>query len=350
MADKYISLEEALRFLGIQEDKFETLISNGEIKAFRTQGKVKFREGDVNELASRLESINVESVVDDEELPSLNDSSEVMPAVEMETLEDSDFTIELPDEVVSGDPTASSSGLSLEEEDSLVLNVDDFGLEDDSNVGADTNPSDITIHEEELDLNVEDDSIATSDITIQDETYGTSELTVQEDAVNTSELTVQEDAVNTSEMTVDDGYGTEAGLVNADEIEESSDESSSQKGSRRTSGRRSSSRTPVAETTSYYMLFVIFSALTLVVYVWSLLYTLPYHYYKNNNPLTTKTVIPDYVVGQRDWMKDQIISNNKDDRSVDAPFKKETFSNVETKAEQAPTQQDTGEAPVESGK
>lgn len=335
MADKYLSLEEALSILRISEDKFETLISNGEIKAFRTQGKVKFKEADVNSLSSRLENINIDSVIDDDELPSVNDSSEVMPAVEMETLEDSDFTIELPDEVVSGDPTVSSSGLSLEDEDSLVMEVDDFGLEE-KEKGADTNPSDITIHEEDLDLNIEDDSIGTSDITLQDEVYGTSELTVQEDAVNTSDLTVQEDAVNTSELTAsDDGFGTEANLtVDDGEVIESGKEESRHSGRR--SSRRSSGRSETAsETTSHYVLFLIFASLTLVAYLWALIYVLPYHFYGSNNPLDKSpaaATVPDYLSGSRDWFVESFMESNKSQRVVDPVFKKESFSETESKA------------------
>jgi hypothetical protein len=325
MADKYLSLQEALGILRITEDKFETLISNGEIKAFRTQGKVKFKDADVASLASRLESINMDSVIDDDELPSVNDSSEVMPAVEMETLEDSDFTIELPDEVVSGDPTLSSSGLSLEEEDSLVMEVDDFGLEE---KGSDTNPSDITIHEEDLDLNIEDENFGTSDITLQDEVYGTSELTVQEDAINTSDLTVQEDAVNTSDLTAsDDAFGTEADLTvdDSEVLEEEGPVATrgSDRRSRRTSGRMQ----PASETTSNYILWVILASLTLVAYIWSLLYVLPYQYYDTNNPLSKDTInVPDYMSSHKDWIVEKFMADSKSSRVVDAPYTKELFS------------------------
>ena len=327
MADKYISLDEALAILRISEDKFETLISNGELKAFRTQGKVKFKDTDVASLSSRLESINMDSVIDDDELPSINDSSEVMPAVEMESLEDSDFTIELPDEVVSGDPTASSSGLSLEDEDSLVMEVDDFGLEE---KGSDTNPSDITIHEEDLDLNIEDDNFGTSDITLQDEVYGTSELTVQEDAVNTSDLTVQEDAVNTSDLTAsDDGYGTEANLtVDDGEVIETDDkEEAVSRGSDRRSSRKSARTSAAPETTGLHIFFLIIASLTLVTYIWSLIYILPYHYLDTNNPLSIKkTVVPDYMSGQRDWAVETFMSEGKSGRTIDTPFTRELFS------------------------
>lgn len=334
MADKYLSLEEALAILRISEDKFETLISNGEIKAFRTQGKVKFKEADVSSLSSRLENINIESVIDDDELPSVNDSSEVMPAVEMESLEDSDFTIELPDEVVSGDPTVSSSGLSLEDEDSLVMEVDDFGL-DEKEKGSDTNPSDITIHEDDLDLNIEDDSIGTSDITLQDEVYGTSELTVQEDAINTSDLTVQEDAVNTSDLTAsDDGFGTEANLtVDDGEVIESSDRDDSRQ-SRRSSRRSSGRMEASSETTSHYVLFLIFASLTLVAYLWALIYVMPYSYFGTNNPLDPSpkaATIPDYLSGNRDWFVEKFMESNKAERQVSPAFKRESFSDIEKK-------------------
>lgn len=334
MADKYLSLEEALAILRISEDKFETLISNGEIKAFRTQGKVKFKEGDVASLSGRLENINIESVIDDDELPSVNDSSEVMPAVEMESLEDSDFTIELPDEVVSGDPTLSSSGLSLEDEDSLVMEVDDFGL-DEKEKGSDTNPSDITIHEDDLDLNIEDDNLGTSDITLQDEVYGTSELTVQEDAINTSDLTVQEDAVNTSDLTAsDDGFGTEANLtVDDGEVIESSDKDDSRQ-SRRSSRRSSGRMEATSETTSHYVLFLIFASLTLVAYLWALIYVMPYSYFGTNNPLDQSpkaATIPDYLSGNRDWFVEKFMESNKAERNPSPVFKRESFSDIEKK-------------------
>lgn len=330
MADKYLSLDEALKILRITEDKFETLISNGEIKAFRTQGKVKFKDADVASLSSRLENINIESVIDDDELPSVNDSSEVMPAVEMETLEDSDFTIELPDEVVSGDPTLSSSGLSLEDEDSLVMEVDDFGL-DEKEKGSDTNPSDITIHEDDLDLNIEDDNFGTSDLTLQEEVYGTSELTVQEDAVNTSDLTVQEDAVNTSDLTAsDDGFGTEADLtVDDSEVIGSGDKEAMSRQSGRRSSRRSGRSEVESETTSHYVLFLIFASLTLVAYMWALIYVLPYHYYSTNDPLKNDAraaTIPEYLSGQRDWIVEKFMAEKKSERVVDAPFTRELFS------------------------
>lgn len=330
MADKYLNIDEVLSALNIEEDNLETLISNGEIKAYRTQGKVKFKETDVSDLADRIDSINMDSVIDDDELPSLSESSEVLPAVELEELEESDFTIELPDDIAAGDPSLSGSSLALEDEDAFALDGnDDFDLDgEEVEVGSDTNPSDITINADDLDLDLDDsgDSFATSDITIQDDdedryatsdltvqedAVNTSDLTVQEDAINTSELTVQDDAVNTSEMTVDDGFGTEASLTvqdgefaDDDDLEEDDDSASRSKRRPASSGsnRRSARSSGTYEYTQVSMLWPVFLVLTLVASLFSLQYILPYLYYNDNMiDEKTKVVIPKLLEGSKEW-------------------------------------------------
>jgi len=361
MADKYLSLEDALSVLGIEEEQFELLIANGEIKAFRTQGKVKFKDGDVQDLFDRLDSINLDSVIDDDELPDISESSEMLPAIELEELEDSDFTIELPDDVASGDPTQSSSSFALEDEDSLMVDVDDLDLDDDEI----ESPSDITIDADDLDLDLdldEEDDLVTSDITIQEDAVNTSELTVQEDAVNTSELTidddsintseltVQEDAVNTSELTVNDDFGTEAGLsVDEDEVEEEDDEDDyedSRRSSRRGSGRRSS-RQAAYEKSRTPILWTVLLIIIILVQLWTVLsYYVPYYYYKmyeNKVNVRNPVKVPPFLKSQVEWANKNFKPKNKNYPTPEPETTFEIFSEA-TGVDEAP---EDGSAPDE---
>ncbi len=67
MADEFISFDKVLRDLQMQEDELKRLVSEGEIRAFRDQDKMKFKKDDVERFrrardASKDETLSKEDV------------------------------------------------------------------------------------------------------------------------------------------------------------------------------------------------------------------------------------------------------------------------------------------------
>lgn len=67
MADEFISFDKVLRDLQMQEDELKRLVSEGEIRAFRDQDKMKFKKEDVERFrrardASKDETLSKEDV------------------------------------------------------------------------------------------------------------------------------------------------------------------------------------------------------------------------------------------------------------------------------------------------
>lgn len=67
MADEFISFDKVLRDLQMQEDELKRLVSEGEIRAFRDQDKMKFKKEDVDRFrrardASKDETLAKEDV------------------------------------------------------------------------------------------------------------------------------------------------------------------------------------------------------------------------------------------------------------------------------------------------
>ncbi|MEW6742422.1 MAG: hypothetical protein AB1486_06655 [Planctomycetota bacterium] len=90
MAEDFYSFEKVLRELKLQEDELKRLVSEGEIRAFRDQGSMKFKKEDIESFRKRAtgESKDVIEALEKESTPS-SASSPTIEAVE-----------ELPDELV----------------------------------------------------------------------------------------------------------------------------------------------------------------------------------------------------------------------------------------------------------
>ena len=68
MADEFISFDKVLRDLQMQEDELKRLVSEGEIRAFRDQDKMKFKKEDV-ERFRRARDASKEETLSKEEVP-----------------------------------------------------------------------------------------------------------------------------------------------------------------------------------------------------------------------------------------------------------------------------------------
>lgn len=156
---EYLSFEDVVAQLGLSEDEVKRLVSEGELRAFRDEDRMKFRKEDVDSLASNRSGggeegtiLDLDNAVDFEsgELPAASDTAvpevdfgeqESKPApIDTTGTPEADFgdaegTIIEPPEEEAGSDKGDTTGITQEMvfEDSDDLKVQ---KEDSSSVGA----------------------------------------------------------------------------------------------------------------------------------------------------------------------------------------------------------------------
>ncbi len=86
MSDEFLSFEKAMAMLHFEESDLKKLVSEGEIRAFRDQDKMKFRREDIERFRKRKEK-EAQEAQEVEEPVELLFEEQVEPLEEMPTLE-----------------------------------------------------------------------------------------------------------------------------------------------------------------------------------------------------------------------------------------------------------------------
>ncbi|MBN2712785.1 MAG: hypothetical protein JXR97_10205 [Planctomycetes bacterium] len=266
MADtRFISFDEAMQILSVAEDELHDLVAANELRAFRVDREMKFKEGDVRDLASGVKASSGDSGVlsiDDADVVMVDADEDIVLAddaadFEMEDVElvDADEGVpELDDMVVAddGDVTVSMDSGELEvasiEEDSggtMVIEDDGFELEgasDHTQPIVEDGATQVALSStggstEPVLESPGTDGLGTEEIIFEDEDLAIGSL--DDDMVGTQEVTVQEAAVGASDLTIRDDTGVSAAVME-DDVEATG---ASRRVSARRSGRSSVRRT-----------------------------------------------------------------------------------------------------------
>lgn len=252
MADtRFISFEDAMRSLNVEEDELHDLVAANELRAFRVDREMKFKEADVQALAAKGIS-GASAGAPDEDIVSIDEADVVlvdtpggtaayepvvaedvggdmgeptMPLEEQEevSLLDEDDGLQVPE--VSAEPVddmgEDGATVVLDEGD---LDVEEFGFEDESptQAAAAEGATEMALEAEDeaTEMALEpageggstepvlepasSDGLGTEEIIFEDEDLDIGSL--DDDSIGTQEVTVQEAAIG-DEMTIQDDTG-----------------------------------------------------------------------------------------------------------------------------------------------
>jgi len=156
---EYMSFEEVTGTLELDEDSLKRMVADGEIRAFRNEGRTVFKREDVDHLR---EALSAEPVI----VPAGNEESEALSEDDLETVLNIEGLgeIDLSEEI----ETAAATSVEDEEEDTFVV-VEDGGMGGPSDTVSieEATGDTVTLGDE---TSVEEETFVLSEADIGDET------------------------------------------------------------------------------------------------------------------------------------------------------------------------------------
>lgn len=145
---EFYSFDEVLRQLNIDENRLKRLVSEGEIRAFREGGQMKFKRGEIDGLAGRSgrgsqtseTSLTEISLEDDDSQPTVNVGAGVGDTLGDDLLDEPDLT------ATGGMKTAEiSSQDTFIDQGDVGMSTEPIDFTDDADLGEDDDVEDIGV-------------------------------------------------------------------------------------------------------------------------------------------------------------------------------------------------------------
>lgn len=208
--ERYLSFDETMKALGVTEDDLLNLVAANEIRAFRIDREMKFKQSDVQAMAKKAgagsdDVISIEDagavLVDVPEEVDLQAAADTIPA----TAED---VVLLDEEVEQAAPAAATEAISLEDEGegTVVLSDDMLDADDESATQTQvalSGAGEPEVHTEMAMAPTGSEGLGTEEIVFEDEdlaigslddsSFGTQEITVKEAAIDDADVTVADE-------------------------------------------------------------------------------------------------------------------------------------------------------------